>query len=433
MYKKSKYLYYYKEDDVYVLYSTKTGTIAIMESDETKDIDTIINNDTFGIKEININLFNELLKYDFIIDYNTNEEKDVVEKINSYLKNSKTFSSTVFITNQCNFNCGYCFVKKNIESISSTTIDKLYLLYNKMSDAYEELHISWFGGEPLLELKKMITINTNLHSICNIKGRNLKSSVVTNGYLLTLRNFLKMYDAGINEIQVTLDENSIIHNKYRTHITDGATFNTIIDNLRAISKCNRNDFHIRIRCNYFNKSIDKIDECVEIYKKYFQNDNRFSFTIKPIVNYDSNDPKELITTYIGTVGSVTNFILKYPELNTEFSGVLMPKRKWCSFYGSNTVVINNIGNIYSCDSTINNDDYLIGYIDESGSIIYNDKYNELLYDEIFRCLKCNRYPICVGSCPRIYYKVKNKACYCTETEIINFLSALYKIETNGRI
>ena len=142
MYKKSKYLYYYKEDDVYVLYSTKTGTIAIMESDETKDIDTIINNDTFGIKEININLFNELLKYDFIIDYNTNEEKDVVEKINSYLKNSKTFSSTVFITNQCNFNCGYCFVKKNIESISSTTIDKLYLLYNKMSDAYEELHIN---------------------------------------------------------------------------------------------------------------------------------------------------------------------------------------------------------------------------------------------------------------------------------------------------
>lgn len=117
-----------------------------------------------------------------------------------------TFNS--HFTDYCNYNCKYCFVKKEQNEMSLSDIKKIVdklAIYAK--DNNETVRINLAGGEPLL--------SKNINSIIDyIYNKGMKVSIITNGYYLTkeflLNNKDKLYMIGISVDSLDINTNKNI-------------------------------------------------------------------------------------------------------------------------------------------------------------------------------------------------------------------------------
>jgi uncharacterized protein len=91
---------------------------------------------------------------------------------------------TFIVTDDCNFNCSYCFQKKEKKTITKTTVetavDFFYPFFNS-----NKAHIGFYGGEPLLAYEKIQHAVLLLLEKNKTGDKKIEFSVTTNGTLLT--------------------------------------------------------------------------------------------------------------------------------------------------------------------------------------------------------------------------------------------------------
>ncbi|UCH93067.1 MAG: radical SAM protein [Candidatus Aminicenantes bacterium] len=96
----------------------------------------------------------------------------------------KISNLTFIVTDDCNFNCTYCFQKKEKKTITNTTIetavDFFYPFFNN-----NKIHIGFYGGEPLLAYEKIEHAVLLLLEKNKTGNKKIEFSVTTNGSLLT--------------------------------------------------------------------------------------------------------------------------------------------------------------------------------------------------------------------------------------------------------
>jgi len=117
------------------------------------------------------------------------------------------FSIFINLTNNCNFNCSYCYEKNNTRynQITLQSSNKIvnFLIKNKekllkiKNKKYIRIH--FFGGEPTLNFKSLLNIYNSLY-----KDLDYYFSIITNGYRIS--NILKNIDNNSrNHIQISYD------------------------------------------------------------------------------------------------------------------------------------------------------------------------------------------------------------------------------------
>jgi uncharacterized protein len=142
-------------------------------------------------------LFNTLTGY--IIKLNDNELeklkrgivpeelKDIIEEgfsatfdefIQTFKKN--VLEPTLVLTYRCNFDCVYCFQKafRDNSSVSDKVVNG-FIKYIRNHENGRKVRVTFFGGEPLLEMQRIKEISMKLSDL------KYSFSVVTNGSLLT--------------------------------------------------------------------------------------------------------------------------------------------------------------------------------------------------------------------------------------------------------
>lgn len=147
--------------------------------------------------------------------------------------NSDVLSLTIFLTGVCNCKCTYCYETpwkiddlKNPEVLSQRILDELN------SRGLRKVFISFFGGEPLLNIPAIYRIAGLLHQ--NLQDR-FSFSIVTNGTLLSDKDITAWLKLGLESIKVTVDGARNIHNGRRPYKNGNGTYDNIINNLAAIS------------------------------------------------------------------------------------------------------------------------------------------------------------------------------------------------------
>jgi len=136
----------------------------------------------------------------------------------------------VFITtDDCNFRCSYCYESHIKKSIDKNTYDDTLKFLNRFEK--DELLINWFGGEPTLRMNEIHYFMQEVYKLKKFK--KITSSIVTNGYLLSEKNFNQLINDHINNFQITLDGLKDEHNKHRFLEGGIGTFDTIIKNLKT--------------------------------------------------------------------------------------------------------------------------------------------------------------------------------------------------------
>lgn len=153
----------------------------------------------------------------------------------------------------CNAHCVYCYEKDRPRiSMTGETVDRTirYILETRRKNT--RLHLSWFGGEPLLRTDVIDSICLALAE----NGIEYKSSIVTNGSLINDDLIDKMIrDWHIEEAQISMDcaEQDYIARKNYDHYE-----NNYWNVMKNAEKLLSRNIAVGIRCNVDGGNIDQI-------------------------------------------------------------------------------------------------------------------------------------------------------------------------------
>lgn len=343
----------------------------------------------------------------------------------------------VMPTEQCNFRCTYCYEKFENPCMDEKMIDSLKQFLSRNISNYSAINLDWFGGEPLCNYQAVKTIMQYCRELSKKHGIPVISTMTTNGYLLDSYKMDEMLKLGIVGYQVTLDGSKKIHNMQR-HLANGeGTYDTIIHNLYRIKKTISSGLmRICIRVNLNSKSLLHLDSFFRQLKIYFENDKRFTLSLRYVRDLKGDGTTEDIINDDNIMLEVYKKAEKIiPRLLTSHFMSLLDESGCCYAGKPNSFVVGSNGQIYKCTVYFKDDINKVGKL-RNGCMELNYKLiAKWVYPQIAKrheCEKCWYRGRCYyGTCP--YNKVKGVAAISCpfEKEYIDYI--LKTLDEHGLI
>jgi uncharacterized protein len=146
------------------------------------------------------------------------------------------------VTNQCNLNCGYCYeysadkiaVNKDkpkymSESVAQAAIDTLF----RESPGRRKLHVTFFGGESLLNFPLMQSTVAYADNKALQEPRIVEYSLTTNATLLTeeIADFLAAHRFGVT---VSVDGDKELHDRMRVFHNGRGSYDVIAPKIKML-------------------------------------------------------------------------------------------------------------------------------------------------------------------------------------------------------
>ena len=214
--------------------------------------------------------------------------------LDTYLTRVKSDTSelnvTVLTTLQCNFACDYCFqgdhgdYNKFAEKMPLETSRRVVAWIERELERVrpEKFVLTFFGGEPLLNLPVMYEMAEKLWAITETRGVRQVISIITNGLLLTEDVVDRLAPYGLTSVKITLDGDRDTHNRMRPLRGGQGTFDRIIENIRRVS----DRVGIAIGGNFDASSVDSYPALLDYLKQQDFADRLTKVNFKPIVRND---------------------------------------------------------------------------------------------------------------------------------------------------
>ena len=110
---------------------------------------------------------------------------------------------------------------KNI-SMTDEVEDKLVKFISSNEQA-KQLTVTWFGGEPLLEFKRIVSLTKKMQAL----NLDYQADMITNGYLLTEKVVAMLPSLSISSLQITINGMKAVHDSRRCLKLGAPTFDRI--------------------------------------------------------------------------------------------------------------------------------------------------------------------------------------------------------------
>ena len=224
------------------------------------------------------------------------------QKLDEYLvgvKNSTAeLNVTVLTTLQCNFACDYCFqgdhgdYNERAEKMSPAMASRVADWIEREMDRVqpERVVLTFFGGEPLLNLPVMYALAERISHAAQVRGVNHGINIITNGLLLTPDVVDHMLPFGLNGVKITLDGDREMHNRMRPLRGGQGTFDRIIENIRAVAgRC-----RIAVGGNFDESSVDTFPALLDFLSEQEFAEKLTKVFFKPIVRAEPVPAKGII-------------------------------------------------------------------------------------------------------------------------------------------
>jgi uncharacterized protein len=143
----------------------------------------------------------------------------------------------------------------------------------------ESYVLTFFGGEPLLNLPVLYYLAERMWSSCQARGVRMLINVITNGLLLTPEIVDRLSPLGLNGVKITLDGDRETHNRMRPLRGGQGTFDRIIHNIRQVAgKC-----RIAIGGNFDPETADSYPDLLDFLKEQDFADKLSKVAFKPVI------------------------------------------------------------------------------------------------------------------------------------------------------
>lgn len=325
---------------------------------------------------------------------------------------SSELDLTIILTRQCNFRCLYCYEDFSDDIFSEQDEKSLLSFLRKNLSKYSSLHISWFGGEPLLNVDTIRSLSFKMMQLCSKCCIPYRAGITTNGFLLTPRLCQELISYGISSFQITLDGTREIHDKYRVLVDTGAgTFDKILTNLADIKNyiVSRN-VSFRIRCNVTQSTLAILDEYLTVMDKYFGDDLRFEFVFNAVGDWGGDSVYGIKDSLLNRDSILWEFLLSNPIVLNYSPYCHTLRNMKCYAARKNQYVLLPGGSIGKCTVRFNSPYNLVGKLSEKGNMsLSKSKISDFIYPAPLDCKNCSLFPVCGGnSCPSA--KIEGSVC-----------------------
>jgi len=198
----------------------------------------------------------DLVKDKFLIPLDSDEQEETLEdKLDGLRRGmSSQLYWSFWPTANCNLACDYCGQTHSNTKLSREHCDLAVQLVRRRLKVhgFKRLHVSWFGGEPLLGLDIMRYLTPQLFKTAKELGIDYDARLITNGTLMTKRVSRElMNQLGIVWIDITLDGPRAVHDKRRGTRKGAGTYDWITRNIADFFEVrgSKRTTRLTLRCN----------------------------------------------------------------------------------------------------------------------------------------------------------------------------------------
>ena len=231
----------------------------------------------------------------FLVESREKDRENVRQFFHTVRENQDQLRVTVLTTLQCNFACGYCFqgdhgdYNKHAAKMTMETAERVARWAEERLDTLkpESFALTFFGGEPLLNLPVMYFLAERLWTSCEARGVRMLVNIITNGLLLTPEVVDRMAPFGLNGVKITLDGDRDMHNRMRPLRGGQGTFDRIVANIRQVAgKC-----RISIGGNFDEESVDSYPALLDFLREQEFADKLTRVAFKPVIRAGTSSPR----------------------------------------------------------------------------------------------------------------------------------------------
>jgi uncharacterized protein len=346
---------------------------------------------------------------------------------------------TIAPTLNCNFRCDYCYEDHFKVNMARAVQDGLVAWTAERAKTIRQMHVIWYGGEPLLPGAFEIVegLSRRFVELCADRSIDYNAELVTNGYLLDRKKMETLAGLGVTVVQVTLDGPPATHDERRMLAGGQGTFWRIIENMRQV--VDLADFQLRI--NVDRRNAMGAIEVAEILREH-----GLEKSVRPYL--------AMITSSGVACGNIQELCLSTREFADLELDVYREAAKrglplgryprkmegaFCSADRVNAFVVAPGGSLFKCWHEVTLDpDKAIGHLLD-GRQPYQKAIEDrwLSWDVLGKpgCNSCDVLPLCHGGCPIEGMKdpsADHGACeqFKYNLEPVVELQHLYEVETD---
>ncbi len=388
-----------------VLYNAYSNCLLQLDKSLVKELECLKASKKCALSEEEVDFFikNKVL--------NTNDEESVDilhHQSLSRIYNRKHLVLTIAPTQNCNFDCTYCFEKNRTSGRMNDAVEQAILSYlqkQKQQHGLESVSLTWYGGEPLLEKKRLLSLGKGIK---DLGFEMLENEVITNGYLFDENCYEIFSETGVSSIQITIDGLEDLHNKKRPLLGGKPTFDAIIKNIDNYCKspC-KNDFLIAIRVNVDKTDVDRFLSTRDWLKERYPADNILVYP--GWIHRDETHPSRCNCL---SRNETTDVVLDlYKKQGIQIEGLYPDDISFeCLVRNPYSLIIGREGELYKCYEDIGIKEKVVGNIQDKRiwtNIDLLAKYAVGIdHFQDPKCRACSYLPICYGGCPKRRFENK---------------------------
>lgn len=215
------------------------------------NLSKVLSGDTLIEVETAKNLINALHEEKILIESTEYDDK-VLNNVREVANSPKIRVAYFLMTDDCNLNCNYCFIKKGMgtdyktSSMSEETAIAGLDMYSRLSsgDDHDERTIVIYGGEPLLNSETTIMLIKKITEYRNagLLHKKTITSIVTNGTLLT-DEILEAIKANGVALGISIDGSKLAQDNNRKFNSGINSYESVME---AIEKCRKHGVEFSI-------------------------------------------------------------------------------------------------------------------------------------------------------------------------------------------
>lgn len=321
---------------------------------------------------------------------------------------------TLAPTMDCCFRCHYCFEKYKEKNYMTPEVMDAIIQYVTSCPDLKGLHITWFGGEPLMAVPQMEQFYDKLSAVWK---QPVPSNIITTGYHIDREAIRVLKKIGVSSVQITLDGMKETHNKVK-HLPGGEdVFERVLRNIELLNDT-APDIAITVRVNLTLGNAHEYEPLCRLFSERFG--QRKKIAIAPAFVLDrgaSNCNACKRENDLFRHAERSKYILGLAARGIDSPFIRYPERFFneCAIRNDVAISFDPEGYAYKCWEVIGNKEYAIGRLNNAGQLT---EVNEtVLNRQLFGadpiddpvCSQCEYLPICNGGCPiqRIENKYEN--------------------------